>query len=133
MKDLSLISLERPGANKNLRNFSQQTQISKQSPPLLGHKSNKDRGRMSRWCYPKINHNIYGNQASNNTKINISHSFKDTEAKLSFKSSSTKPNKISLILPQCFNLIRVHLLAKGLFPTNPILEVPLSGRYNYFA
>ena len=33
VKDLSLISLERPGANKNLRNFSQQTQISKQSPP----------------------------------------------------------------------------------------------------
>ena len=87
---------------------------------------------MSRWCYPKINHNIYGNQANNNTKINISHSFKDTEVKLSFKSSSIKPNKISLSLPQCFNLIRVHPLAKGLFPTNPIPEVPLSGRLQLF-
>ena len=43
-----------------------------------------------------------------------------------------QPNKISLSLPQCFNLIRVHPLAKGLFPTNPIPEVPLSGRLQLF-
>ena len=51
-------------------------------------------GRMSRWCSQKItHHNIHGNQANNNTKINIGHSFKDTEVKLChFKSSSTKQN-----------------------------------------
>ena len=42
-----------------------------QRGPLLGHQQNKDRGRMSRWCSPKITHNIHGNQANNNTKINI--------------------------------------------------------------
>ena len=53
---------------------------------------------MSRWCSQKItHHNRHGNQANNNTKINISHSFKDTEVKLyHFKSSATKQNFLEL-------------------------------------
>ena len=58
----------------------------------------------------------------NHTKINIGHSFIDTEPKLCH-SKVVPPNKI-LSYPQCFNGSRVHPLVRALFPTNPIPEVP---------
>ena len=103
--------------------------------PLLGHQQSKGRGgRMSRWCSPKITHyNMHGNKA-NNTKMNIGHSFKDTEVKLlPFKSSTTKQNFLELpSVLRCFNVSRVHTLVRALFPTNPIPEVPLAGRLKFF-
>ena len=86
---------------------------------------------MPRWCSPKISHKRHGNQASNNTKINIHHSFKDTEVKLC-RSKVGPPNKISLSYPQWFNASTVHPLVRALFPTNPIPEVPLAGRLKLF-
>ena len=88
-------------------------------------------GRMSRWCSPKITQNIHGNQANNNIKINIGHSFKDTEVKLCH-SKVVPPNKISLSYRQCFNVSRVYPLVRALFPTYPISEVPLAGRLKFF-
>ena len=82
---------------------------------------------MSRWCSPKIIHKIHGNQANNNTKVNIGHSFKDTETNLCH-SKVVPPDKISLSYSQCFNVSRVHPLVRALFPTNPIPEVSLAGR-----
>ena len=70
---------------------------------------------MSRWCSPKFIHNIHGNQANSNTKINIGHSFKDTEVKLCHL-KVVPPNKIFLSYPQCFNVSRVHPLVRALFP-----------------
>ena len=64
---------------------------------------------------------------NNNTKINICHSFKDTEIKLCYL-KVVLPNKISLSHPQCFSERRLHPLVRALFPTNPIVEVPLAGR-----
>ena len=86
---------------------------------------------MSRFCSPKIIHNIYGNQTNSNTKINIGHSFKDTEVKLCHL-KVVPPNKISLSYLQCFNVSRVHPLVSALFPKNPIPEVPLAGRLKFF-
>ena len=64
---------------------------------------------------------------NNNTKINICHSFKDTEIKLCYL-KVVLPNKISLSHPQCFSERRLHPLVRALFPTNPTVEVPLAGR-----
>ena len=86
---------------------------------------------MSRWCSQKIVHNIHGNQAKSNTKINIGHSFKDTEVKLCH-SKVVPSNKNSLSYPQCFNVSRVHPLVTALFPKNQIPEVPLAGRLKLF-
>ena len=87
---------------------------------------------MSRWCCPNItHHNIHGNQANNNTKKNIGHSFKDTEVKICH-SKVVPSSKISLSYSQCFNVSRVHPLVWALFPTNPISEVPLAGGLKLF-
>ena len=86
---------------------------------------------MSRWYSPKIIHNIHGNQANSNTKINIGHSLKDTEVKLCH-SKAVPPNKIFLSYLQCFNINRVHPLVRALFPKNPIPEVPLVWRLKFF-
>ena len=100
--------------------------------PLLGQQQIKGRGRMSRKCSPKITQKIHGSQANNNTKTNIGHSFKDTPPKtLSFK-NSIPSKKISLSYPQYFNVSRVHLLVRALFPTNPIPQVPLAGTSKFF-
>ena len=72
---------------------------------------------MSRWCSPKFIHNIHGNQANNNTKVNIGHISKDTVVKLCH-SKVAPPNKISLNYHQCFNVSRVHPLARALFQSN---------------
>ena len=101
------------------------------SSPLLGHQRNKGRGQDVRSCSPKITHNVDGNQANNNTKINIVHIFKDSEVKLC-QSKVVPPNKISLSYPQCFNVSRVHPFVRPLFPTNSISEVPLAGRLKFF-
>ena len=87
--------------------------------------------RMSRWCSPKITHNIHGNQANGNTKINIGYSFVNTEVKLCHLKVAP-PNKVCLSYPQCFNVSRVHSLVRALFTTNPIPEVPLAGRLEFF-
>ena len=86
---------------------------------------------MSRWCSPKFIHTIHGNQANSNTKINIGHSFKDTEVKLCHL-KVVPPNKIFLSYPQCFNVSRVHSLVRAMFPKNQIPEVPLAGRLTFF-
>ena len=55
------------------------------SQEVFSAMTNKQRlqSRMSRWCSSKIIHrNIHRNQANSNTKINIGHSFKDTEVRL---------------------------------------------------
>ena len=101
------------------------------SGPLLGHQRNKGRGQDVRSCSPEITHNVDGNQANNNTKINIVHSFKESEVKLC-QSKVVPPNKISLSYPQCFNVSRVHPFVRPLFPTNSISEVPLAGRLKFF-
>ena len=87
--------------------------------------------RMSRWCSPNIIHIIHGNQANNNTKINIGHSFKDTKAKLCHL-KVVPPNKTFLSYPQYFNVSRMEPLIMAMFPTNPIPEVPLSRRLKFF-
>ena len=119
--------------NKNLRKFSWESK-KKQQPvrrgPLLGHQQNKSR-RMSRWFPLNVTHNIHGNQANNNTKINIGHTFKDTKVKLCH-SKVVRPNKISLSYSQCFNVNSVHPFVRALFPTNPIPEVTLAGRLKLF-
>ena len=52
---------------------------------------------MSRWCSPKIIHNIHGNQANSNTKIRYWPQFQGYRGKtLSFKSSTTKQNFLEL-------------------------------------
>ena len=135
VKDLSLISLELPKVNKNLRKFSQQRKTN--NSPFKGAPywdTNKTRvgARMSRWCCPNItHHNIHGNQAKSNTKKNIGHSFKDTEVKICH-SKVVPSSKISLSYSQCFNVSRVHPLVWALFPTNPISEVPLAGGLKLF-
>ena len=86
---------------------------------------------MSRWFPLNVTHNIHGNQANNNTKINIGHTFKDTKVKLCH-SKVVRPNKISLSYSQCFNVNSVHPFVRALFPTNPIPEVTLAGRLKFF-
>ena len=86
---------------------------------------------MSRWCSPKIIRNIHGNQVNSSTKINIDHSFKDTEVKLCH-SKVAPPSKISLSYPQCFNVSRVYPLLRALFSKNPIPEVPQAGGIKLF-
>ena len=86
---------------------------------------------MSRWFPLNVTYNIHGNQANNNTKINIGHTFKDTKVKL-IHSKVVRPNKISLSYSQCFNVNRVHPFVRALFPTNPIPEVTLAGRLKFF-
>ena len=52
---------------------------------------------------------------------------------LPFKSSTTKQNFLELpSVLRCFNVSRVHTLVRALFPTNPIPEVPLTGRLKFF-
>ena len=87
--------------------------------------------RRLRRCSPKITHNIYGNQANNNTKINIGHKSKNTEVNLCH-SKVVLTNIYSLSYPKCFNVSRVHPLARALFPTNPIPDVPLAGTLKFF-
>ena len=68
--------------------------------PLLGLQQNKGRGQNVKMVLSK-NHSsqhTYGNQANNNTKINIGLSFKDTEVKFCH-SKVVPPNKISLSYP----------------------------------
>ena len=100
--------------------------------PLLGQQQIKGRGRMSRKCSPKITQKIHGSQANNNTKTNIGHSFKDTAPKTLSLKNSIPSKKISLSYPQYFNVSRVHLLVRALFPTNPIPQVPLAGTSKFF-
>ena len=124
-----MIPLELPKANENLRKFFRQLQTNNSSfegTPYWDTDKIKVGVRMSRWCSPNITHNIHGNQTNNNTKINTSHSFKDTEAKLCH-SKVVLPNKISLSYPQCSNVSRVHPLVRALFPINLTPEVPLAG------
>ena len=85
---------------------------------------------MSRWCSPIVTGNIHGNQASNNTKINIGQ-FQGYQVK-SCHSKVMPPNKIFLSYPQFFNVRRVHPLVRALSPINPIPKVPLSGILKLF-
>ena len=87
--------------------------------------------RRLRRCSPKITHNIYGNQANNNTKINIGHNLKDTEVNLCH-SKVVLTNIYSLSHPKCLNVSRVHPLVRVLFPANPIPDVPLAGTLKFF-
>ena len=134
MEDLSVIPLELPKANENQRKFFRQLQTNNSSfegTPYWDTDKIKVGVRMSKWCSPNITHSIHGNQANNNTKINTSHSFKDTEAKLCH-SKVVLPNKISLSYPQFSNVSRVHPLLRALFPINLTPEVPLAGWLKFF-
>ena len=88
---------------------------------------------MSRWCSPKITHNIYGNQANSNTTKKMGNSFKDAEVTLCH-SKVVPRNKIYLSYPKCLNVSqsRVYPLLRALFPANPIPEVFLTGRLKFF-
>ena len=130
LKDLSLILLKLSKTNKNLRKFSRQWQTN--NSPYRDINKIMVGGRISRRCSPKItHHNIHGNQASSNTKINIDYSAKDIEVKLCH-SKLVPLNKTSLGYPHCFNVSRVHPYVRALFPTTPIPEVPLAGRLKFF-
>ena len=59
--------LDLPKANKNLRRFSWQWQTNNspfEGAPYWDTNKRRVRGRMSRWCSPKLTHNIHGNQAN---------------------------------------------------------------------
>ena len=63
--------LDLPKANKNLRRFSWQWQTNNspfEGAPYWDTNKRRVRGRMSRWCSPKLTHNIHGNQANTTPK-----------------------------------------------------------------
>ena len=86
---------------------------------------------MSTWCFPRITHHSIWKPGQQQHQNKYWPQFQGYQGKaLSSKSSTTK--QISLSYPQCFNVSRVHPLARALFPTNPISEVPLTGRLKFF-
>ena len=132
VKDLSLVSLELPNANKNLRKFSRLWRKTNSPfegpPPLLGNQQKREGGRISIQCSPKISHHIHGNQANNsNTRTNIGNRGRT----LSFKSSTTKQNFVKL--PSVLQCKHSASICEGpVSNNNPIPLVPLARRLHSF-